>query len=144
MDAINDGGPAFPEAGLSGLPNGEFIHGRSGMSQRALFAAILMHAELTTCGVPEACEELVKAAEARSRDVEDQMAANAVQCADALLRALAEPKEAPPPPPRTKSLEEEFFPRFEATLRAIAGGHMPLTQTVQNLVAEYDDGQIPF
>lgn len=36
---INDGGPAFPEAGLSGLPNGDFIHGRSGMSLRDYFAA---------------------------------------------------------------------------------------------------------
>ncbi len=32
--AIDDGGPAFPEAGLSNLPNGEFIHGRAGMTLR--------------------------------------------------------------------------------------------------------------
>ena len=37
-----DGGPAFPEAGLSGLPNGEFIHGQSGMSLRDYFAAKAM------------------------------------------------------------------------------------------------------
>jgi hypothetical protein len=37
--AINDGGAAFPEAGLSGLPNGEFIQGRAGMSLRDYFAA---------------------------------------------------------------------------------------------------------
>lgn len=33
------GGPAFPEAGLSGLPNGEFIHGQAGMTLRDYFAA---------------------------------------------------------------------------------------------------------
>lgn len=38
MSAPNDGGPAFPEAGLSGLPNGEFLYGRSGMSLRAYIA----------------------------------------------------------------------------------------------------------
>jgi len=31
--------PAFPEAGLSGLPNGEFILGRAGMTLRDYFAA---------------------------------------------------------------------------------------------------------
>lgn len=36
---VNDGGPAFPESGLSGLPNGEFIHGRPGMMLRDYFAA---------------------------------------------------------------------------------------------------------
>ena len=36
---LNDGGPAFPETGLSGLPNGEFIYGRAGMTLRDYFAA---------------------------------------------------------------------------------------------------------
>lgn len=39
MSDVYDGGPAFPEAGLSGLPNGEFIHGRAGMSLLAYFMA---------------------------------------------------------------------------------------------------------
>lgn len=39
MNDKNTGGPAFPEAGLSGLPNGEFIHGQSGMTLRDYFAA---------------------------------------------------------------------------------------------------------
>lgn len=39
MSAANNGGPAFPEAGLSGLPNGEFIHGQAGMTLRDYFAA---------------------------------------------------------------------------------------------------------
>jgi hypothetical protein len=38
-DKKPDGGPAFPEPGLSGLPNGEFLHGREGMSLRDYFAA---------------------------------------------------------------------------------------------------------
>lgn len=33
-----DGGPAFPEPGLSGLPNDQFIYGRSGMYLRDWFA----------------------------------------------------------------------------------------------------------
>lgn len=36
------GGPAFPESGLSGLPNGEFIQGREGMTLRDYFAARAM------------------------------------------------------------------------------------------------------
>ena len=39
MSARDDGGPAFPEPGLSGLPNGEFLYGRSGMTLRDYFAA---------------------------------------------------------------------------------------------------------
>ena len=35
---FDDGGPAFPETGLSGLPNGEFIYGRTGMTLRDWFA----------------------------------------------------------------------------------------------------------
>lgn len=34
MSDIDNGGPAFPEAGLSGLPNGDFIHPQAGMSLR--------------------------------------------------------------------------------------------------------------
>lgn len=37
--AINDGGPAFPVPGLSGLPNGDFIHPDAGMTLRDHFAA---------------------------------------------------------------------------------------------------------
>lgn len=39
MIQTNDGGPAFPEPGLSGLPNGEFLHGRAGMTLRDYFIA---------------------------------------------------------------------------------------------------------
>ena len=43
-DMIEDksGGPAFPEPGLSNLPNGEFIYGQSGMTLRDYFAAKAM------------------------------------------------------------------------------------------------------
>jgi hypothetical protein len=36
---MKDDTPAFPEAVLSGLPNDQFIHGRSGMTLRDYFAA---------------------------------------------------------------------------------------------------------
>lgn len=43
-DIKDDGGPAFPEPGLSGLPNGDFIQGREGMTLRDYFAAKAMAA----------------------------------------------------------------------------------------------------
>lgn len=94
-DMTEDGGPAFPilERGAAGL---ELTS--PGMSCRALFAAILMHGEAVTCGVPgEACEALVEAAAKAGADVVDQMAMNAVQGADALLRALTAPRPEPEP-----------------------------------------------
>lgn len=86
-DHQDDGGPAFPVPGL------QHDDSFNGMSKRELFAAILMHSEAVTCGVPgEACEALIEAAERHGRDVIDHMASNAVEGADALLRALSEPK----------------------------------------------------
>ena len=38
MSAIDDGGSAFPVAGLSGLPNDNFINPTGGMSLRDWFA----------------------------------------------------------------------------------------------------------
>lgn len=150
MEPINDGGPAFPEAGLSGLPNGEFIHGRPGMSQRALFAAILMHAELATSGLPgEACEALINAAEESGREVEDQMAFNAVQCADALIRALAEPQQ-----PRLTYAEQLQLVEHEkmlAILKDISESgsiryltHAQRDQIVHVLPRPVDEDEIPF
>lgn len=146
MESINDGGPAFPEAGLSGLPNGEFIHGRSGMSQRALFAAILMHAELVTNGVPgEACEALIRESVATGREVEDQMALNAVQCADALLRALTEP--APPAISYSQQCAINEHPKLISLLRKVseteAFKSMPTTVQEQVLNTVHED-EIPF
>lgn len=97
-----DGGPVFPcripTGGLhaNGEPEPTIRH--FGLTKRELFAAILMHSEAVTCGVPgEACEALVEASRAAGTDVIDHMAGNAVQGADALLRALAEPRPEPAP-----------------------------------------------
>lgn len=38
--------PAFPEAGMSGLPNGDVVYGRSGMSLLDYFAAKAMQANV--------------------------------------------------------------------------------------------------
>jgi hypothetical protein len=113
MSDIFDGGPVFPTPwtndsdilnhapdGQAVLPGGTVT--LAGMSKRELFAAILMHSEAVTCGVPgEACEALVEASRAADTDVIEQMAMNAVQGADALLRALAAPlvREPEPIPP---------------------------------------------
>lgn len=91
MNEHDDGGPAFPVQDASTWQ-------AHGMSKRELFAAILMHSEAVTCGVPgEACEALVQASQDAGDDVIDHMAMNAVQGADALLRALGEPRPEPAP-----------------------------------------------
>jgi hypothetical protein len=109
MEAINDGGPAFPVKDAATWQ-------AHGMSQRAVFSALLMHAELLSCGGPgEACDALVAAAAASGREVEDQMATNAVQCADALLRAL---QVEPEPRYRDLSAAEEDELRIGRAARA--------------------------
>ena len=47
----DDGGPAFPEAGLSGLPNGEFIQSRPGMTLRDFFAAAALQNPAICTGI---------------------------------------------------------------------------------------------
>lgn len=44
MNNANDGGPAFPMPGMSGLPNDGFIYGQDGMTLRDYFAAKAMAA----------------------------------------------------------------------------------------------------
>jgi len=87
---------------------------------RPLFAGLRMLGELITDGVPgEACDALVDASIKSGRTVEDQMAFNAVELSDALLRALDEP---PPHKPRLTTDEEDqlaAFPSFLATLMTI-------------------------
>jgi len=96
-DNSPDGGAAFPFYFPTPMA-GDASEQHQGMSCRALFAAILIHAELVTCGVPgEAADALVEAAQRAGRDVVDHMAFNAVESADALLRALAEPRPEPVP-----------------------------------------------
>jgi hypothetical protein len=110
MNHNDDSGPVFPtqwtnEGNLNETsPNGYVVPpGASvlvpGITKRELFAAILMHGELVTCGVPgEAADALVEASCVAGTDVIDHMAGNAVEAADALLCALAEPKPEPAPP----------------------------------------------
>lgn len=147
---INDGGSAFPVSEEAARGKVAGVYG--GMSQRALMATILMHSELTTCGVPgEACDALVKAAHDADRDVEYQMAVNAVQCADALLRALAEPL---PPQPETIPLDyvAGVNPDEDQAVMSLRGWHgfdrLPhdfkrLIRRAANAVVDEDDG-IPF
>lgn len=77
MREINDGGPAFPEPGLSGLPNGEFIQGRQGMTLRDYFAARAMEAYLIGYYTEHAAEN------------PDQCALWAYEQADSMLKARA-------------------------------------------------------
>lgn len=91
MTEDQDGGPAFPHEDSGSIAF------RPGLTKRELFAAILMHGELVTCGVPgEAADALVQASQDAGDDVIDHMAGNAVESADALLHALAEPKQPEP------------------------------------------------
>jgi hypothetical protein len=86
-----DGGPAFPHEDSGSIAF------RPGLTKRELFAVILMHGELVTCGVPgEAADALVEASHAAGDEVVDHMAGNAVENADALLRALCAPKQPVP------------------------------------------------
>lgn len=85
MSDINDE-PAFPVQDASTWQ-------AHGMTKRELIAAILMHGELVTCGVPgQAADALVQASEQAGDDLVDHMAGNAVEAAEALLRRLEEPR----------------------------------------------------
>jgi hypothetical protein len=55
---------------------------------RDYFATDAMHAELLTCGVPgKACDALVSAASKEGRTIEEQIAWNAYEMADAMIAA---------------------------------------------------------
>lgn len=64
MSAENTGGPAFPESGLSGLPNGEFIYGQAGMTLRDYFAAKAMQASIIQNRLMGCAEEAYEIADA--------------------------------------------------------------------------------
>lgn len=76
---INDGEPAFPEAGLSGLPNDQFIHGRPGMTLRDHFAAKAL--PVIASGSHVAGEAFLRALNFESAAVD------AYRLADAMLKA---------------------------------------------------------
>lgn len=75
MRTTNTGGPAFPEAGLSGLPNGEFIHGQSGMTLRDYFAAKAMQSLI------------IAAASSSATHTPASVSGAAYETADAMLKA---------------------------------------------------------
>ena len=86
MSAHEHGGPAFPAT--SWTKDGDFIGDNQGMTLRDYFAAKAMHAHLITDTVPgEACDALVEAAVRAGRDPIYQIAVNAYDCADAMLKA---------------------------------------------------------
>ncbi|CAB3858590.1 hypothetical protein LMG26854_03348 [Achromobacter aegrifaciens] len=81
MSTINDGGPAFPESGLSGLPNGEFLHGRAGMTLRDYFAAKALEGTLSSGRI-----NIDLAAKRYAKDISE----SAYALADAMLKAREE------------------------------------------------------
>lgn len=92
-----DGGPAFPVSNFSTAMPGTVEDAQRmarGMSLRQYYAGLLMQGDLLTCGVPgEACEALVRAAADKGMDPIDLMAQNAMDGADALIRASACPPQ---------------------------------------------------
>lgn len=150
MNELDDGGPAFPCAEDHKVASD--ILWTQGMSKRELFAAILMHAEAVTCGVPgEACDALVEASRAAGDDVIDHMAGNAVDGADALLRALGAPR-----PVQYRELYVDERMRLDAAERlATAVGdltqqpayvHLPesLRQLLETALADVTEPPLPF
>lgn len=149
MDHINDGGPAFPV--LERGPNGLELT-CTGLSKRDVFAAILMHSEAVTCGVPgEACEALIEAAAGAGRDPVDHMAHNAVEGADALLRALAGPqpeqhRELWPSEKWLVETSEKHRAAVYALRQSPAFDLLPsdLRDQIASAVAAFEDAEIPF
>jgi hypothetical protein len=87
-DIDKTGGPAFPELGLSGLPNGEFIQGREGMTLRDYFACHAMTGLLAMNASPNlggASRQGAYYDHGRA----DLMANDAYAIADELLKARA-------------------------------------------------------
>lgn len=140
-----NGGPAFPPHAQSTAS--EYM----GMTLRQYYAGQLMQGELLTCGVPgEACDALVaKAAELRMDPV-DVMAMNAMEGADALIRASAIPPQRVEQPfdPAVLTLGESEamerltwwngFGDLPADIQARA------TQTAEYLKSVNQDDDIPF
>ncbi len=54
MNAIKDGGPAFPESASGPYPNGEIVLGRPGMSLRDWFAGMALQGFATNNGTDTA------------------------------------------------------------------------------------------
>jgi hypothetical protein len=91
----DDGGPAFPVAdfdhqSFSPKNTDELRRLLSGMSLRDYFAAKAMQAEIITStsdATPESADAVIEAAARAGRTPMDQIAFNAYQWADAMLKA---------------------------------------------------------
>lgn len=143
-DNIDDG-PVFPVQDASTWQ-------AHGLSKRELFAAILMHSEVVVgCKGGDASAALEEAADRQGRDVVDHMASNAVEGADALLRALSEPK---PVEYRELYVDERMRLNAADRLAAVAGdlkqqpayAALPehLRQLLEAAVAEVTEPPLPF
>jgi hypothetical protein len=91
MSANKDGGPAFPSERGSVQMQPPLGH-HHGMSLRDYFAAQAMQAEIITStsdATPESADALIEAAERAGRSTLDQLAFNAYEWADAMLKARA-------------------------------------------------------
>ncbi len=149
-----DGGQAFPVSNFSTAMPGTVEEGMRmarGMTLRQYYAGQLMQSELMTCGVPgEACAALAQRAADMRMDPMDVMAANAMEGADALIRASAIPPqriEQPFDPAVLTSGECEAMERLTwwngfgdlpAEIQARA------TKTAEYLKAVGEDDGIPF
>lgn len=74
--ALDDGGPAFPVAGMTGLPNGEVVYGENGMTLRDYFAAKAMQGMLAD--LPKTLYGL---------DWQTKVTESSYEIADAMLKA---------------------------------------------------------
>lgn len=151
MNEPIDGGPAFPSE-RGNVPEDENHGHNRGMSKRELFAAILMHSEAVTCGVPgEACEALVQASQEAGTDVIYHMAMNAVHGADALLRALGAPQ---PKQHRVLLASEQYLLEAAEEGRAVlyalrrdpAFNALPaeLRDRLSKAVVAFEEADVPF
>jgi len=141
-----DGGPAFPITERNGSNSG-----MPGMSLREYYAGQLMHGELTTCGVPgEACEALVRAAADKGMDPIDLMAQNAMDGADALIRASAWPPQRVAVPFDPSTLTTGELDAMERMTWWTHFGDLPTeikdraTKAAEYLKAVGEDDGIPF
>jgi hypothetical protein len=84
MTTREDGGPAHP----TNETNYKLHYSGSGLSVRDYFAAKAMHAELTTASLSDAnCEALIEAAAKAGMTIEQRIAFNSYELADAMLAA---------------------------------------------------------
>ena len=84
----DDGGPAFPRFVPDGHYNGSVDF--TGMSLRDWFAGMALTGEIASSSTALACESTAKAAIRNQRTIEQQIAWNCYQMADAMIAARKE------------------------------------------------------